>query len=77
MENRPEPLVLMAKTLENGDVKVTLGGEAVVVSNIMDYVSESMRVLKRMGYDDETHVVIHGVLNNQAWNGPIKEHTAA
>jgi hypothetical protein len=30
-----------------------------------------------MGYDDETHVVIHGVLNNQAWNGPIKDHTAA
>jgi hypothetical protein len=77
MENRPEPLVLMAKTLENGAVKVTLGSETIVVSNSLDYVSESIRALKRMGYDHETHVVIHGVSSNVAWNGAIKQHTAA
>ena len=76
MENRPEPLVLMAKTLENGPVKVTLGSETIVVSNSMDYVSESIRALKLMGHDHETHVVIHSMSNNVAWNGAIKQHTA-
>jgi hypothetical protein len=56
---------------------VTLGSETIVVSNSMDYVSESIRALKLMGHDHETHVVIHSVSGNHAWNGAIKQHTAA
>jgi hypothetical protein len=73
MENRPEPLHLRAVAGEDGGVFVTLGNGG-VISDSTNYVRDAIRELRLRGHDPKTHVVIHSVSGNPAWNGSIEQH---
>jgi hypothetical protein len=77
MEARPEPIQLAAQDAGDGRVRVVRVDEIIVAeTNSADFVKDAIKELKLRGHDHETHVVIHGVSHNSAWNGAIKQHHA-